>query len=75
MTSPRPPVSLRDLLRQHERLIIVRTLQACDSSRTRAAAVLQLSRTQLWRRMRALRMDFAALPAERTGRPRRGEGS
>lgn len=72
MSESRPPASLRDLLWQHERLIIIRTLQACGLSRARTAAVLQLSRSQLWRRMRDLRMDLAALPAVRTGRPRKG---
>ena len=74
MTDPRPPMSLRDLLRQHERLIIVRTLQACGFSRTRTAETLQVTRCQLWRRMRALHMDFAALPVVLPGRPRRGRG-
>jgi DNA-binding NtrC family response regulator len=64
-------MSLRDLLRQHERLIIVRTLQACGFSRKRAAEALQLTRHQLWRRMRDLRMDLSALPVVLPGRPRR----
>ena len=71
MTESRPSVSLRELLQQHERLIIVRTLQACGFSRARAAASLKLSRSQLWRRMRALHMDFDALPVVLPGRPRR----
>jgi len=64
-------MSLRDLLRQHERLIIIKTLHSCGFSRSRAAEVLQVSRNQLWRRMRDLRMDFAALPVVLPGRPRR----
>jgi DNA-binding NtrC family response regulator len=71
VTGDRPPLSLRDLLRQHERLIIVRTLQSCGLSRKRTAEVLGLTRNQLWRRMRDLRMDFAALPVVLPGRPRR----
>ncbi len=71
MTEPRAPVSLRELLQQHERLIIVRTLQACGFSRARAAASLKLSRSQLWRRMKILGMDFDALPVFLPGRPRR----
>jgi DNA-binding NtrC family response regulator len=63
-------MSLRDLLRQHERLIIIKTLQACGFSRARTALALQVSRTQLWRRMRALRMDQQALPVVLPGRPR-----
>jgi DNA-binding NtrC family response regulator len=66
-------LSLRELLRQHERLIIIRTLQACGLSRTRTAQALQVTRNQLWRRMRDLRMDFAALPAVLPGRPRKGK--
>jgi DNA-binding NtrC family response regulator len=60
-----------ELLRQHERLIIVRTLQACGLSRTRTALALQLSRTQLWRRMRDLHLDLQALPVVLPGRPRK----
>lgn len=71
MTEQRPPVSLRDLLRQHERVIIVRTLQACGLSRKKTAQVLGVTRNQLWRRMRDLHMDLAALPVVLPGRPRR----
>jgi DNA-binding NtrC family response regulator len=71
VTEPRLPMSLRDLLRQHERLIIVRTLQACGFSRARTAQVLQVTRNQLWRRMRDLHMDFEVLPVVIPGRPRR----
>lgn len=71
MSETRQSLSLRDLLRQHERLIIVRTLQVCGMSRKRTAETLQVTRNQLWRRMRDLGMDFDALPATRPGRPRR----
>jgi DNA-binding NtrC family response regulator len=71
VTEARPPMSLQDLLRQHERLIIIKTLQSCGLSRARTAEVLQVSRNQLWRRMRALHMDLAALPVVLPGRPRR----
>jgi DNA-binding NtrC family response regulator len=67
----RVPLSLSDLLRQHERLIIVRTLQSCGFSRQKTAQVLGVTRNQLWRRMRDLNMDFEALPAVLPGRPRR----
>lgn len=70
---PRAPLSLREILRRHERVVIIHTLQAYGGSRARAAQALQLSPCQLWRRMRALGMDFAALPAARTGRPRKTE--
>lgn len=73
MTDTRPPLSLREILRRHERVVIIHTLQAYGGSRVRAAEVLQLSPCQLWRRMRSLGMDFAALPAVRTGRPRKVE--
>ena len=78
MSSPAGPgeLSLRENLRRHERVVIIYTLQAYGGSRTQAAKALQLSPCQLWRRMRALNMDFAALPAARTGRPRKtGEQS
>jgi DNA-binding NtrC family response regulator len=71
VSEARAPLSLRDLLRQHERLIIVRTLQVCGMSRKRTAETLQVTRNQLWRRMRDLEMDFKALSATRPGRPRR----
>ena len=66
-----PPLSLREILRRHERVVIIHTLQAYGGSRARTAEALNLTRTQLWRRMRSLNMDFAALPAPRTGRPRK----
>jgi DNA-binding NtrC family response regulator len=71
VTTGRPPLSLRDLLRQHERLIIVRTLQSCGFSRSKTAEALQVTPNHLWRRMRDLRMDFAALPVVLPGRPRK----
>lgn len=67
----RVPLSLREVLRRHERVVIVQTLQANGFSRARAAEALQVTRKQLWRRMRALDMDFKALPVVRTGRPRK----
>jgi len=71
VTDSRPPLSLREILRRHERVVIIHTLQAYGGSRARAAEALQLSQCQLWRRMRSLDMDFAALPPARTGRPRK----
>jgi DNA-binding NtrC family response regulator len=71
VTEVRPPASLRDLLRQHERLIIGKTMQACGFSRKKTAQVLGVTRNQLWKRMRLLRMDLSALPVVLTGRPRR----
>ena len=70
MTLQRPPTTLNELLRQHERLIIVRTLQACGFSRGRTAETLGLSRSQLWRRMRVLHRNAGELPVVITGRPR-----
>lgn len=69
----RLPLSLREILRRHERVVIIHTLQAYGGSRARAAEALQLTRSQLWRRMRNLGVDFAAVPSARTGRPRKSE--
>ena len=68
--APTTPLSLREILQRQERVVIIRTLQACDFSRSRTAEILQVSRSQLWRRMRDLHMDTQALPVVRTGRPR-----
>lgn len=75
MTGDRTPLSLREILRRHERVVIIHTLQAYGGSRARAAEALKLTRSQLWRRMRSLGMDFSALPAFRTGRPRKSESA
>jgi DNA-binding NtrC family response regulator len=54
---PKPPLTLSDLLALHERLLIVQTLSRHDFSRKRAAEALGITRLDLWRRMRKLKID------------------
>ena len=67
----RAPLSLDEILRRYERLIIIQALQAHDFSRTKAARSLKVSRHNLWRRMQSLKIDFSEMPMFRTGRPRK----
>jgi DNA-binding NtrC family response regulator len=73
LTRPERPAprTLHELLALHERLIIIKSLQACGFSRKRAAEALGVSRNYLWRRMRILHIDFQALPRTTPGRPRK----
>jgi len=69
--SSRTALSLDEILRRYERLIIIQALQANDFSRTKAARSLKVSRHNLWRRMQSLKIDFSEMPMFRTGRPRK----
>ena len=71
----RVPMSLDEILRRYERLIIIQALQANDFSRTKAARSLKVSRHNLWRRMQSLKIDFSEMPMFRTGRPRKETSS
>ena len=72
LKQPRPvPRTLHELLALHERLILIQALQRHDFSRTKAAESLGVSRNYLWRRMKILHIDFAALPRTTPGRPRK----
>jgi DNA-binding NtrC family response regulator len=51
------PLTLIDLLALHERLLIVQTLSRHDFSRKRAAEALGITRIDLWRRMRRLKIE------------------
>lgn len=71
---PRPatvPRTLQELLALHERLILIQALQRHYFSRTKAAESLGITRNYLWRRMKILQIDFAALPRTTPGRPRK----
>jgi DNA-binding NtrC family response regulator len=46
-------------------------LQANDFSRAKAARSLKVSRNNLWRRMKILKIDFSEMPMVRMGRPRK----
>ena len=71
----RAPMSLDEILRRYERLIIIQVLQANDFSRAKAAKSLKVSRNNLWRRMQSLKIDFSEMPLVRTGRPRKDSQS
>lgn len=72
LRDPHPiPKTLHELLAIHEKIIIIKTLQQHNFSRTHAAEALGVSRNYLWRRMRILHIDFAALPRTTPGRPRK----
>jgi DNA-binding NtrC family response regulator len=71
----RAPMSLDEILRRYERLIIIQVLQANDFSRSRAARSLRVSRHGLWRRMKSLKIDFSEMPMVRRGRPRKDSPS
>lgn len=51
------PLTLSDLLALHERLLIVQTLSRHGFSRKRAAEALGVTRLDLWRRMRKLKIE------------------
>ena len=67
----RAPMSLGEILRRYERLIIIQVLQANDFSRARAARSLKVARNSLWRRMKALKIDLSEMPMGRMGRPKK----
>jgi len=53
----KPPHTLPDLLDLHERILIVQTLSRYGFSRKKAAESLGITRLDLWRRMRRLKID------------------
>lgn len=63
--------TLHDLLALHERILIIQTIQLNRGSRNLSASALGVSRTYLWRRMRALKIDSSVLPRTTPGRPRK----
>jgi DNA-binding NtrC family response regulator len=64
-------MSLDEILRRYERLIIIQVLQANDFSRAKAARSLKVSRNNLWRRMKVLKIDLSEMPMVRMGRPKK----
>jgi DNA-binding NtrC family response regulator len=66
-----PGRTLSEMLAQYERIIIIRTIQECGGSRTRAAASLGMRRGRLYERIHTLRIDLAVLPVK-SGRPKTG---
>lgn len=67
----RVPLSLYEMLKRYERLLIIQSLQANDFSRVRTARSLKLTPKSLWRRMKSLAIDFSDMPTVRTGRPKK----
>jgi DNA-binding NtrC family response regulator len=64
---PKAPRTLAGIMSDYERVIIIQALQLNGFCRARAATSLGLSRSGLWRRMRMLRIDLAALPKAAPG--------
>jgi DNA-binding NtrC family response regulator len=67
----RVPLSLYEMMKRYERLLIIQSLQANDFSRVRTARSLKLTPKSLWRRMKSLAIDFSDMPMVRTGRPKK----
>jgi len=54
---PWTPIALHEAMRDPERRIILRTLDACGWNRTKTAEVLEINRTTLYNKMKALGID------------------
>jgi DNA-binding NtrC family response regulator len=62
--------TLPQMVADYERVIIIKSIQICGGSRTRAAASLGVLRRYLYGRIACLKIDLSKMPA-RTGRPPR----
>ncbi|HAW09763.1 MAG TPA: hypothetical protein DCX12_01575 [Chloroflexi bacterium] len=71
--APRQPASLAEMMAAYERVILIKTIQACGGSRKEAAALLRVRRGYLYSRLRCLKINLAELPVRRPGRPRKGD--
>lgn len=71
--APRQPASLAEMMAAYERILLIKTIQACGGSRKEAAAVLRVRRGYLYSRVRRLKIDLAELPVRRPGRPRKDD--
>lgn len=69
----RVPRTLPEILEAYERIIIIKAIQTCEGSRTRAAASLGVRRRYLYARIQHLGIDLGVLPVRR-GRPRGAPG-
>jgi DNA-binding NtrC family response regulator len=69
----RMPRTLSEILEAYERIIIIKAIQTCGGSRTRAAASLGVRRRYLYARISHLGIDLSVLPV-RPGRPRSVSG-
>jgi DNA-binding NtrC family response regulator len=61
------PRTLPQLLREHERVLLLTALQRCGYSRARAAAALGVSCRDFYRRVRRLGIDLRSLPVRSRG--------
>lgn len=66
--------SLKELLTQTERMVIMETLARNKWNRLRTAQILGISRTNLWERMRKLDIKLAEVPRDRPGRRKQKGG-
>jgi DNA-binding NtrC family response regulator len=62
------PRGIRDVLANTERMVIMETLARNRWNRKLAAQAMNISRTNLWQRMKKLEINLAELPRDRTGR-------
>ncbi len=70
----RAPRTLPEILEAYERIIIIKAIQSCGGSRTRAAASLGVRRRYLYSRIAHLGIDLGVMPVRR-GRPRGEAGA
>jgi len=70
MSVARPPVvrTLSQMVADYERVVIIKAIQMCGGSRTRAAESLGVKRRYLYGRISILKIDLSAMPVS-TGRP------
>jgi len=63
-----PPRTLPQLVDAYERIMIIKAIQGCGGSRTRAAESLGVKRRYLYTRIAMLGIDLSQIPG-RPGRP------
>ena len=64
----RASLTLPEIVATYERIVIIKAIQSCGGSRTRAAESLGVNRRRLYNRIAALHIDLGQLPV-RVGRP------
>lgn len=71
--SVRTPLTLPEIVAAYERIVIIKAIQGCGGSRTKAAASLGVTRRRLYNRIAMLNIDLGQLPV-RVGRPPKERG-